>query len=75
MGVRYKRDTDIKLCIDLKSAQKVARQILSQHPEDLIEEDMEIIQIPCPSLFGMIVNYFKDILKQGGKYVRNIIAN
>jgi hypothetical protein len=60
MGVRYKNDTKVILCTEQHEAQKVAKQMLNAHPEDVCEEDVEIIEVPCPSLFKMLISYLKQ---------------
>jgi len=67
MGVRYKRDTDVKLFTSYEDAQSAAWFILNKHPEDLIDNDVEIITLPLPPFLKMVFSFIKQLFKQGGK--------
>jgi hypothetical protein len=60
VGVRFKRDTDVKLCASQKDAEQLRCQILYKYVQDIEEEDVEIIKVPCPSLFKMLISYLKQ---------------
>lgn len=66
MGVRFRRDTDVKLCVDRREAEQLRRQILYKYAQDIEEEDVEIIEVPCPSMFQWLIGSIKQLI--GGEH-------
>lgn len=60
MGVRYKHDTDIKLYTSHADAQAAACSILNRYPQDLTDNDVEIITLSLPPFFKMVLSFIKQ---------------